>query len=160
MAHYVAKAGLELAEPPASANGGQELAGPSSIRPSLNSLSMHKETVCICCAVCLLPAPEDGTTNRTGSREEKWGKWDGIWLQAGLKDHQVLALPDGGPGASLTPPVHSGKMGLTSYQPSPCSFLESTSISQTGKLRPNQVHVAQAWASDKDPSRRASPPSS
>lgn len=106
---------------------GRNLRGPSSIRPRLNSLSMHKETVCICWAVCLLPAPEDGTTNRTGSREEKWGKWDGIWLQAGLKDHQVLALPVGGPGASLTPPVHSGKMGLTSYQPSPCSFLESAS---------------------------------
>lgn len=35
-----------------------------------------------------------------------------MWLQAGLKDHQGLALPVGGRGASLTPPVLLGKMGI------------------------------------------------
>lgn len=81
----------------------------------------------------MFPATEDGKTNRTGSREEKWDKQDGMWFQAGLKDHQVPGLPVGSPGASVSSsPILSGKIGLTSYPPPPCPFLESASISQTG----------------------------
>lgn len=53
-------------------------------------------------------ATEHGRTNWTGSREGKWGEQGGMWLQAGLKDLQVLELPLRGWGASLTPPFLSG----------------------------------------------------